>query len=1172
MRYLLAAFLRMRKYLFVFLLLCSCVQVFAQQQNPRSFAVIVGITEYASKGIPALRFANRDAEAFANYLRSKEGGKVEEDNMRLLLNEKATTAAIYDALNWLLEEVRQNDVVYFYFAGHGDMESNTVFKLGFLLAYNTPRTNYINNAVRIDDLNKFATTLSVNNKAKVILITDACHSGKLAGSNFRGNVLAADQLRTAVKNEIRITSCGPDQLAMEGEAWGGGRGVFSFYLINGLIGFAAKEADAVVRLRDIRTYLDSSFANDLFLKKEKHQQNPVVAGPDQFQLSVKNNSIMTVMQQRQENVVLLMAPPIRTEDDLSAGELIDYIIKQLKSEKLDSVIDFVRLEKHPADRIAASFLTMYSSYIEKAVQDEQTLKYIQRLQKWISEDKEYQKQFNDQLVIFLHDVAQEVINKYLEGDAAELERRRYYNATSSGYDLYPVMYAVALKLTEPDDFLHHILLVNKYYFGGVALMLKIPLAKDPSTLINRAFELEQEALSLDSNAAYIHNTLGVLQLYKQQFKKAEESFLKATEGAPQWAVPWNNLMALYTAQKNFAGAADAFAKAKERSPNQSDVYGNAGLMYELQHNYLLAEEMQRKSIFLNSRHYLPFEKLANIYTLTTAYAVADSLYYEADLRKKGFNFSEKHSSFILGPNLMVLPKPLVCDFDSSNVQIADLAAWYAWGKYYFDFELYEEAIKKWKHVVTLDKEDPVIYHHLGKAYFAMKKWAEADVMFNLANRFYVSREQFKIRADSVMTLTLTPVNNECVEGTYSHAYFGLVFNHQLMASMYEQWNHFTEAEVYYRKIIAAAPTDFRYNKRFWLMLEKQGRYHDEEEARIAYRTADSLDRETGDNELYGFYRRMEQLFPDEGEWHLKAGRFLYYYLKTTTIDYSDDLKEIFPDDVVPVHVQPLQIERQSRKPAFMREVNKSMQLYYEPPINKPYSNAITSLQMADSLLALDDALSADINDKIGDLFSWQGVPLYAARHYRKSVELMPANSGVRLKLIDAEDTTYQFSDAFINLDTLKNRGELNFEKMLLLAKYYMHMSRFGEAEGLLNKAAATHLHAIPAVFGLYGRLYLLQQKPEKAISYYRQYLQLQPNDALAMYSISRMYALQGNNQQSLKWLTKAFNAGFNYSWVLKFDPLMDKLRKTAGWRSLVAKQKPKQYPPPVNSYPKASIE
>lgn len=41
---------------------------------------------------------------------------------------------------------------------------------------------------------------------------------------------------------------------------------------------------------------------------------------------------------------------------------------------------------------------------------------------------------------------QEVINLYLEGDAAEMERRRYYNSVSNGYEVYVKMFATALKL------------------------------------------------------------------------------------------------------------------------------------------------------------------------------------------------------------------------------------------------------------------------------------------------------------------------------------------------------------------------------------------------------------------------------------------------------------------------------------------------------------------------------------------------------------------------------------------------------------------------------------------------------------------------------------------------------------------------------------------------------
>jgi len=193
----------------------------------KTYAVIVGISKY-EKITTQLEYADRDAIIFSHYLRSKAGGAVPDENIRLLTNEKATSDAIIDALNWVLRVCQKDDLVFFYFSGHGDQENITIYKLGFLLCYNTPRENYINQAIRLEDLNHIANTLSIDRKAKVILITDACHSGTLAGNNFRGNMLVGDQLRTVKGSETRITSCGPDQLSNEDEGWGGGRGVFSY--------------------------------------------------------------------------------------------------------------------------------------------------------------------------------------------------------------------------------------------------------------------------------------------------------------------------------------------------------------------------------------------------------------------------------------------------------------------------------------------------------------------------------------------------------------------------------------------------------------------------------------------------------------------------------------------------------------------------------------------------------------------------------------------------------------------------------------------------------------------------------------------------------------------------------------------------------------------------------
>lgn len=65
----------------------------AQKTNGNTYAVIVGISSYELNGIPRLDFAHRDAQEFARFLRSANGGNVPEDNIRLLLNEQANYAS-----------------------------------------------------------------------------------------------------------------------------------------------------------------------------------------------------------------------------------------------------------------------------------------------------------------------------------------------------------------------------------------------------------------------------------------------------------------------------------------------------------------------------------------------------------------------------------------------------------------------------------------------------------------------------------------------------------------------------------------------------------------------------------------------------------------------------------------------------------------------------------------------------------------------------------------------------------------------------------------------------------------------------------------------------------------------------------------------------------------------
>ena len=1138
----------------------------AQQPTPtdrKTYAVVIGIAKYAAKGIPKLKYANTDALVFSRFLQTAAGGKVPAGNIRLLVDSNATTAAVYDAISWLRETCSKDDLVYFYFAGHGDMESETMYKLGFLLTYNTPRTNYINNAIRIEDLNNFANTISVENKANVVLITDACHSGQLAGKDFRGNLLVGEQLRTIKAKEIRITSCAKDELAMEDERWGGGRGVFSFYLINGLAGLADKTADGFVTLGEIRTYLEASFTADPLLREVKHKQTPVLQGSDYFPLALvsdkNSDSLLPPMVATMAMPVVSVAGPRESED------LIEDIFKSLETTYIEGSIPFEKLNELPPQEIPLATINILKDLFYRDTLDGFTttarvkVAGLQQLEQVLGQSEAVQKSFTRRLVILIHDRAQEVINLALAGDAAELERRRYYNAENSGYDVYPFMFRLALKLTDPEDYLYRILQVNYYYFSGLAAQIKIPTVANGKPLLAEAMKMTMKALELEKNAAYIYNQLGSLHLYSNEFSVAEKHFLKAVEISPQWAIPWSNLVGLYTATNNYKKASEAFETAKSLQPDLQNSYANAGALYETQGDLLYAEELQRKSIQLNSRHFYPFERLGNIYMNTTSYALADSFFYEADLRKQGYHFLDVPTRMVLPVMPDALPKSLPCFVDTLLIEPNDVLGNFAWGLQSYEMENFTTAEEKFKRVIALDKSNPLAFHYLGKILFKQNRYQEAAIILNFAVQYFLDSTALAVYLDSMQTKTPPSPNQDCVSLMFWHGAYPAIFNHYFLAKLYENWHHFTEAEVQYRILISREPDFIGAYHQLWNMLEKIGRYQDAEKVIEMFIPVNSS---LAKNELNNFYQRMAKRMPEEGSWHYKAGQFLYRVVAADPDRYYKDFKTILPDET-----EPSLVDRGVARPSGLRVLLPGIDsmIVLAPPVTTPLSDGIRYLLTADSLLARDEDALADINDKVADLYVWQGLPEKAFVHFQKSVDLQPVNSGTRLKLIDCYASTWQYRSALVQLDSLVSKKEINFEKQLLLAKYYIHAGRFKEAAELLAGAKAIHPYEVPEIADLDARLHLLSKQYEDAIKLYRKLLAYDGSDAGTMYSLARLYAKTGQTKDAWQWLKKSMDNGFAYGFVLKSDPLLENLRNGTQWKQLMQHTGFKTYPPPLDS-------
>jgi uncharacterized caspase-like protein/cytochrome c-type biogenesis protein CcmH/NrfG len=240
----------------------------------RQWAVVIGVSQYRNVPQQAqLRFAHRDAQEFARFLTSPNGGSFPPEQIRLLLNENATLAAMRTALGtWLPRSAGPNDTIYIYFAGHGVVESE---REGYLMAHDSDLQNLYATALGFTEMERIvAERLS---SQMVFLIADACHSGAIGWSENTSqsarNVNRHLEALGSSRSIVRMLAARPEELSFEDERWGGGHGVFTFSLLEGLRGHAERERDGVVRLAEVAEYVTSRVPNET-----RTLQHPTVSG------------------------------------------------------------------------------------------------------------------------------------------------------------------------------------------------------------------------------------------------------------------------------------------------------------------------------------------------------------------------------------------------------------------------------------------------------------------------------------------------------------------------------------------------------------------------------------------------------------------------------------------------------------------------------------------------------------------------------------------------------------------------------------------------------------------------------------------------------------------------------------------------------------------------------
>ncbi|MBK7694003.1 MAG: tetratricopeptide repeat protein [Saprospiraceae bacterium] len=734
-----------------------------QSTSGATYAVVVGISDYQDKDIPDLRYADKDAEAFANFLRSEAGGKLDKDHLKMLLNKEATMAQFANALDWLWENVKEGDQAIIYFSGHGDVEKKSLTQPGFLLCWDAPARVYMaGGAFALPMLQEVISTLSIQNKAKVIVITDACRSGKLAGNSVGGAQATASNLSKQFANEIKILSCQPNEYSIEGEQWGGGRGAFSFNLVNALYGLADNNKDLSITLQEIGRYLEDHVTTEV----APVSQLPMVLGNRNEKIATVKPDILASIQTGKSNQMAMLSAIDSKGIEEDVITTLDTSTKELYRLFKKAIVDKDFLKP---DNACADF------YYRRLISDTK----MQRLHSTITRN----------YAAALQDDAQQVMNIMLKtGLTSEILSGA---KAAVIYRNYPAYLARAAQLLGSDHYMFATLQARKHYFEGV--------------LQTKEVEKKQQFFqALHWQPAMPHAYAALISIYEvDQIDSAEYYTRKAMEITPAWVKPYLNLSSVYLKAKQFDKEEEMLNRATKVDSNSILVWYAKARFYQSHKNFEKAEYWFKKMINSSGEDICfpcTHNNLGYVYKDTHRYDEAEQQYKKVIQLDSTFNNAYYNLGIVYMANQRYTDAEQVykklIQLDTNKVD-----GYMYMGILYNVALRYKELEQLYKKVIQLDSTFVYGYQELGNLYQNTQRYTEAEHQYKktlqldstfLHGYYGLANLYYKIRRYG----DATPLYKKAIElnPTYTDAYLNL-------GNLYRATRRYGEAEQEYIKII-----------------------------------------------------------------------------------------------------------------------------------------------------------------------------------------------------------------------------------------------------------------------------------------------------------------------------------------------------------------------------------
>ena len=544
----------------------------------RTFGLMIGISKYEKVAQDLWpQFADADAKTFSQHLASPRGGAVPADQVTVLTNEEATTAAVRNAFQTLLRQrAGKKDTIFILVAGHGIVDSRG----SYIMTYDSDPQDLSTTAIPFSEIQSLVED-ELPKVGRVILFADVARVAAIGNLKTAAVGTSVEKLGEAQGDMLGLVAARPREVSDAGTQYGGGHGAFTYSLLKALQGQADRDDNRFVDAGELTSYV--------------RENVPKLTGGKEHPRDFGNLENATKLSDLSKQGITL-ARYRSLYDSRNGGPLF---------------LADADAQQAPISGQAAQDVDAFQAAIRGGNllpnQPNSPWPLLDRLRAELPPEQMFLQE--NALRIALENAAQQVLLRYLTGDQNP--------QTKADFDGGSSYMEAAIRLTPESLYLEG----RNDFFEGRSLLF--------DKQFSGAANLLEQSVRIDPGEAYGYNALGIAYLEQADFAKSIPAFRDAARRAPNWSYPLHNLALAYVEAGNYQEAIRSYQQAMRITPQYSYLPYNLGLVYQRLNLRREAETSYRQAMKLAPGSAEPLNALGSLKASEGKPVEAEKFYRDA---------------------------------------------------------------------------------------------------------------------------------------------------------------------------------------------------------------------------------------------------------------------------------------------------------------------------------------------------------------------------------------------------------------------------------------------------------------------------------------------------------------------------------------------------------------